>query len=139
MQRKKDLKLEVIKLVKEVNSIPRMKDITCKNRVQIFSNNGLKVSESQVNHVFKRKADLARPLTGAMYGTLKVAIKKPKKYLLLKKTVTRVESQEQHCNEMGLPVPLTLSLPEEELIPEELPPKAAEVKASLKTVMSLTF
>ena len=68
-KKKDELMSDVIKAVKAVNKISLMKSITWKDWFNIFNNNGLKLSESQINHVFKRKEGARRPLTDAMYQT----------------------------------------------------------------------
>ena len=133
-KKKNELMSDVIKAVKAVNKIPLMKSITWKDWFSIFNNNGLKLSENSINHVFKRKGGARRPLTDAMYQTLKCAMKYPEKYLLLKRTVHRVETRATHCEEVGIPTPANLSLPGYELHPDDPQPTAVEVMTALKVV-----
>ena len=57
--------------------LPKFQILTC--FFPHFAQNGLKLTESQVNNVFKRKRDKRRPLTAEMYIALKEAMKDPKR------------------------------------------------------------
>ena len=76
---KEEVQADAIKMIKTINAFPLSKNISCKDWQRLFAQNGLKLTESQVNNVFKRKRDKRRPLTAEMYIALKEAMKDAKR------------------------------------------------------------
>ena len=127
---KEEVQADAIKMIKTINAFPLSKNISCKDWQRLFAQNGLKLTESQVNNVFKRKRDKRRPLTAEMYIALKEAMKDPKRNLLLRKTVTRMECQVAHDEALGVPTPCSLALPTEDPV-EVLPEPSIRIKEHL--------
>ena len=127
---KEEVQADAIKMIKTINAFPLSKNISCKDWQRLFAQNGLKLTESQVNNVFKRKRDKRRPLTAEMYIALKEAMKDPKRNLLLRKTVTRMECQVAHDEALGVPTPCSLALPTEDPV-EILPEPSIRIKEHL--------
>ena len=123
--------------VMDVNGIPDGKNISAKDWQNVFRENGLEVSVNQINHSFKRKEGNKRPLTSAMYMTLREALKDPHRNLILQRTVLTMERRRtQHENIGNYCTPRNLTLiSREETNKIEKVPRLSDVKKALETVV----
>ena len=110
-RRKEKVLADAIQEIKEINSFALSKNITWKDWQRLFAQNGLQLTESQITNVFKRKREKRRPITADMYVALKEAMTDPKRNLLLRKTMTRIECQVAHHEVLDVPTPPSLALP----------------------------
>ena len=126
-----------VQAVMDVNGIPDGKNISAKDWQNLFRKNGLEVSINQINHSFKRKEGNRRPLTSAMYMTLREALKDPSRNLILQRTVLSMERRRTQNKKIGndyTPRNLTL-ISREETHKIEKVPRLSDVKNALETVV----